>query len=344
MNIAYIIPSLAHRGPILVVKELVEQMVRKGHKCTVFYFDHIVEVNFSCPVFKINLWQKITFDKFEIIHTHGLRPDLYVFLHRSKRDETKCITTMHNYVLRDFSLRYGKLIAFICGNLWMAILNRHDRIVTLSLDAKKYYHRWFSLDRLQYCYNARTIPNDSVSFSADEKENIFQFKGKSILIGVNANLTPIKGVDMLINALLFLPDYKLYIVGDGKSMMSLKELVKKKNLQNRVFFAGYKIDAYRYLKFYDIYAIPSRNEGFPLALLEAAASTVPVVCSDIAVFKELYSPDEVSFFILENIESLVEAIKYATNNKIMAKRMHQKYLSCYSTDLFYKRYMEIYQS
>ena len=220
MNIAYIIPSLAHRGPILVVKELVEQMVNHGHQCTVFYFDDVVEVDFSCPVQKISFWRKIVFNKFEVIHTHGLRPDLYVSFHKSPKDGAKCITTMHNYVLRDFSLRYNRLVAYICGNLWMLSLFRHDKIVVLSKDAKKYYQHWFSAFRLQPCYNTKTIPDESISLSVDERENVLQFKGKSLLIGVNANLTPIKGVDMLINAMPFLSGYKLYIVGSSINLMS----------------------------------------------------------------------------------------------------------------------------
>ena len=38
MKLAYIVPSLAQRGPVLVVFHLVQEMLAHGHECTVYYF------------------------------------------------------------------------------------------------------------------------------------------------------------------------------------------------------------------------------------------------------------------------------------------------------------------
>ena len=82
MNIAYIIPKRINAGPILVVQELVKQMILHGHSCIVFYFDEGQEINFLCSTKKISFSQRIDFNSYDIIHTHGLRPDLYIFLHK----------------------------------------------------------------------------------------------------------------------------------------------------------------------------------------------------------------------------------------------------------------------
>ena len=84
MHIAYIVPKLANKGPVIVVLELVRQMLRHGHTCKVFYFDPEQEIQFPCPVERITFSHAIDFRPFDIIHTHGLRPDCYVFVHKPR--------------------------------------------------------------------------------------------------------------------------------------------------------------------------------------------------------------------------------------------------------------------
>lgn len=343
MNIAYILPGLATKGPVIVVKDLVEQMIKNGHECSVFYFDDINEVEFLCPVYRIKFGHRIDFEKFDVIHSHGLRPDCYILRHKPLRSKSRFVTTLHNYVIRDLTSKYNRLTAYIFGNLWMLSLLRHDKIVVLSKDAIKYYSRWFNVSRLSCVYNSRKVFKNE-ELSETEKAEIIGFKKSDFLIGVNAYLSSRKGIDLLIRVLPQLDGYRLFVVGEGKILQDLRELTKQYEVEDRVYFAGYHKNAYRYLPYYDIYAIPSRSEGFPLAMLEAAAFGVPVVCSDIQVFKEIFTDNEVSFFILENLSSLAEAIKNGTGNYDMAQRMHQKYLNCYSLEMFYKQYIEVYQT
>lgn len=49
------------------------------------------------------------------------------------------------------------------------------------------------------------------------------------------------------------------------------------------------------MKYFDVYALCSHTEGYPLAFIEAAAAKLPVVCSDIPVFKSII-PEECSCF------------------------------------------------
>lgn len=344
MNIAYIIPALRNTGPVLVVKALVEQMVKNGHQCSVFYFDDDKEVDFPCSTYKISFWKKIDFLQFDVVHSHSIRPDCYVFMHKPWKCSTRFISTLHNYVIPDLSYQYNKIVAYVFGNLWMLFLKRHDCLVALSKDAVCYYKKWFGLSRLTYAYNTRSIALD-VALSEQERKQLVAFKQNSYLIGVNALLTHRKGVDLLIQALPGLPDYKLFVVGTGKVEDDLKQLAEQCGVKERVLFAGYHKDAYRYLKYYDVFAIPSRSEGFGLSVLEAAMMKIPVVCSDIPIFHELYSSEEVSFFKLEDIDSLINAIVYAKENRCsLVNRLRLKYNKDYSPEAFYKRYLTIYQS
>lgn len=341
MKIAYIIPKLVNKGPIIVVQELVQQMIIHGHECYVYFFDEGQEISLPCKTQKISFFESIDFNKFDIIHTHGLRPDLYVFIHKPHKCKSKCITTLHNYIIPDLSYQYNKLIAYSIGNIWISILRRHDKVVTLSKDAIEYYSKRIPLNKLTFVYNTRSI-STNINLPEEDTSQLLTFKDKDTLIGVNAALTARKGIDQVIKALKFLPKYKLVIIGNGKAKDDLESLAKKEKVDNRVLFLGYKKDAYRFLPFYDIFALPSRSEGFGLTLIESAIFKKNVICSNIEIFKEL-APKEVYFFQLENIESLVDCITQISKTNL-GEKLYERYLSTFSPNIFYQKYHLIYTS
>lgn len=365
MNIAYIVPKLAQKGPVTVVYELVCRMMAHGHACTVFYFDEGPdELGFPCETRRIS-WRGgraaeggpggLDFSRFDIVHSHGLRPDAYVWLHKPckpARSHARCISTLHNYVFDDLRYQYNRLTAFWAGRAWLAALRRHDAVVTLSRDALRYYSRFLPARRLTYAYNTRHLPDDAAQggglppLTEAERAEATGFAADCpYLIGVHAQLTARKGIDQLLRVLPQLPGYRLLVIGDGPARAELERLSDAEGVSDRVRFLGYRPNANRYLPLYDLYALPSRSEGFPLALLEAAAEGVAVVCSDLPVFEELVTADDAVFFELENPSSLRAAILDATARKAeLARNLHARYLSAFSPEHFYARYLEIYAS
>ena len=337
MKIAYIVPSLAAKGPILVVQDLSELMIKNGHECIIYYFDDIVEIEATCSTKQIE--GIIDFSKFDIVHSHGLRPDRYVSKYRERSGKVKYISTIHNYILEDFRYEYNWFIAQTFGRLWIKILKKMDKIVTLTNNAIKYYNKWLPESKTTFAYNTRIISQHKI-LSKDEKVCVEDFKKDDVLLGINALLTNRKGIDQIIKALPFLPKHKLFIVGDGKAKSDLEVLASNLGVKDRCYFAGYVKDAYRYMEYYDIYVASSRSEGFPLMLLEAAQYKVPTVCSRIPVFEEIFCPDEVSFFELDNIPSLVDAIKNVPDGN----KMYERYNRCYTPQKFYERYIDIYRN
>ena len=342
MKIAYIVPSLANKGPVIIVKQLVSLFVQNGHQCSVFYFDEIIGLTFDCQVIRISTNEIIEFSKYDVVHSHGIRPDRYIFNNKPNGIcKTLYVSTLHNYIFEDLHYEYNYWVAAIFGRLWIKWLRKHDLLICLSKDSRTYYSKWFPIQKLTYAYNT-SDPDITQKLASEEIKIIETFKGKSFLIGINSLLTERKGVDILIKSLPVLQNYKLLIVGDGKSRKSLEKLAQKLNVKNNCLFVGYKPNAYRYLAHYDIYALVSRSEGFPLALLEAAVYAVPTVSSNLPVIKEAFSADEVSFFELENPESIIQAIINATSNQPMAHKMNQKFLTAYSPESLYKQYLNIY--
>ena len=340
MRIAYIVPSLANQGPVIVVRELVAQMVGHGHECVVFYFDKKAAIDFDCPTCSIVQTIAMDFTKYDIVHSHGLRPDTYVAKFREYSGKVRYVSTIHNYVLEDFAYQYNWLVAQIFGRRWMHTLRKLDTVVALSHHAMEYYLRWFPSKQITYAYNTRVL--EQLPLDTKRMEAVKSFQGTDVLIGVNALLTRRKGVDLLLHALVRLPGYKLWVVGDGKEKKNLEKFAKRLGVEQRCHFAGYQPNAYQYLPLYDIFALPSRSEGFPLALLEAAVYGRPTVASSLPIVKECFDAGEVAIFDVQDIDSLESAIRTATHNLTMGQNLHQKYLEEYSPQKMYERYLAIY--
>jgi glycosyltransferase involved in cell wall biosynthesis len=87
----------------------------------------------------------------------------------------------------------------------------------------------------------------------------------------------------------------LFIAGKGPLEDALKQQVAKLKLQSSVIFAGNILDAKRYFKAFDVFALTSDREPFGMVLLEAMAAEVPIICSDCGGGAEVISDSGVLF-------------------------------------------------
>ena len=71
------------------------------------------------------------------------------------------------------------------------------------------------------------------------------------------------------------------ICGHGVLRNYLVDLTKQLGIQDQVQFLGYRSDIYEIYAMSDLFVFPSYQEGLPRAMMEAMASGLPVVCSDI---------------------------------------------------------------
>lgn len=346
MKIAFVIPSLAKMGPIKVVYELVKEYKKKYEEVCVYYFDNKKGFEFPCKSIKIDFFEKIQFDEYDIIHSHGIRPDAYIWFHKKNIKKSKCVTTLHNYVKTDLANQYNAFVSMIFTPVWNLFTSKHDGVVVLSYDAKKYYNSFWKNRNITVINNGidpEDNDNQSLPEEVEDKIQLAKKQGMNV-IGAIGLLTSIKGFDQLINALSKDSSLFLLLVGDGKEMNNLINSASKLNVESRVMFLGYQEQGSKYFELMDVIAIPSRSEGFPIALLEAARAKKSTICSDIPVFKEILSPNEVSFFELENIESLVSSINNAITNKHHYERnIYKRYFNEYTSKVMSEKHLSLYK-
>jgi glycosyltransferase involved in cell wall biosynthesis len=116
-------------------------------------------------------------------------------------------------------------------------------------------------------------------------------RGPSHVIGTACRLAPIKGLTYLIRALAIvrrrIPEIRLEIAGSGPEQPALEEEIRTLGLRDSVSFLGWQKDLFTPLRTWDVFALPSLDEGLPIAAIEAMASGLPVVASAVGGLPEL---------------------------------------------------------
>lgn len=133
------------------------------------------------------------------------------------------------------------------------------------------------------------------------------------LIGAIALLYKNKGLEYLILAAKKLKEsgrnWHFMIIGKGAERQNLEKLIIKHGLENTVYLVGAIPDAYRFLKAFDLFVLPSVKEGQPWVILEAMAAGLPIVATNIAGIPEMIE-NEKSGLLVEpaDSEALASAI------------------------------------
>ena len=343
MKIAFIIPSLINEGPVIVSKDIIEGLIDKVTLIDVYYFDERENtLSFSCNTYRISFFQKIDFNKYDVVHTNMLRPDLYTWYHRKKTDKCKFVSTIHQFMYETLKNTYNRFIAFIFEKVWIHALKKQDEIVYLNHIMEHTYKNRIK-KASNVIYNGRTFSKEIINAPVEEHSKLLAIKKQFKIIGIHCMVTKIKGVHQTILALKYLPDYFFIVIGEGAEKEALQKLANEQSVADRCLFLGYKKNAISYLKYFDVYAATSYSEGFGLSLLEAGQCKLPIVCSNIAIFKELYNENEVVFYELDNIASLSEAIAKAFNNKQQyAENIYKRAIDNYSIENMSNQYLKLY--
>ncbi|MFZ5559397.1 MAG: glycosyltransferase family 4 protein [Patescibacteria group bacterium] len=173
-------------------------------------------------------------------------------------------------------------------------------------------------------YNGISI--EKLDFLSRDEAKIFLGIPLDFVIGIIANLYPTKGLEYLIQAanILKIQDtkYKILIIGEGQERKKLENLIKKYNLEDVIILAGAIPDAYKYLKAFDIFVLPSVKEGFPWTILEAMAAEVPVIATEVGAIPEIIENNKNGILIEpKNPNDLAESIKRLINDKNLREKL-----------------------
>ncbi|GIW67110.1 MAG: mannosyltransferase [Candidatus Parcubacteria bacterium] len=162
-----------------------------------------------------------------------------------------------------------------------------------------------------------------------EAEKIQREIGSPIVLSVG-RLTYYKGFEYLIESAKNV-EAKFLIIGEGKLKDKLLNLIKKYNLENKVFIAPPVKNLSPYYYACDIFVLPSiqKSEAFGIVLLEAMACGKPVISTEIGTGTSWVNQDNITGFVVEpkNSKSLAAAINKLLNDKELYSKFSQNALN-----------------
>lgn len=273
----------------------------------------------------------------EIIHSHGLIPDLLVSTNRIKCYK---ITTIHNNMYEDYINSFGKIKGQLFIYIHQFCLKKIDRIVCCS---KTSYNSIKKLN-LNSCYIRNGI--DIIkSTSYNDIRDKLGIPPNAVVYIYCGNLTYGKRILELINLLKdnMTPNEYFLILGRGPLY---DEVVKYSSNNNNIKVLGFKNNIIDYFNSSDVYVSNSVSEGFSISVIEALGSGLYLLLSDISSHKECFEIDKNiyigEFFNSKNFTNKKKELNSKMkNNKEIIRNFQMKNLSCKS---FVEQYENEYKS
>lgn len=157
----------------------------------------------------------------------------------------------------------------------------------------------------------------------------------------------IKAYGQAIDAYPKLGETKLQIAGDGPMRDVLKLLISNLGLKNNIELLGYREDIANILSLADAFVLSSNYEAMPMTILEAMASHVPVVTTDVGGIRHFISDQEATFVESCNEQMLkdqfIDLYQYPENYQAKINNAYQLVSDNYSLHSMCKTYMDIYE-
>ena len=248
--------------------------------------------------------------KLDVLHVHYAIPHASAAFSaqqilKTRNIDLPFITTLHgtDITLLGKDKSFQPVIEFA--------INQSDAVTAVSESLKEDTFKFFDIKK-----NIEVIPNfidPSLYRFAEDIELREQFAEKDeVIITHISNFRKVKRVDDVIRIFEGIQQQlsaKLLMVGDGPELHQVKNLAKEIGISDKVFFLGKSKRIEQITSISDVFLLPSETESFGLVALEAMASGVAVVSSNVGGLPEV-NKDGVTGFLNEvgDIEGMIASV------------------------------------
>ena len=309
MNIGIVCyPTFGGSG--VVATELGKALAQRGHRVHFITYSQPVRLDFfnenlfyhevyvpayplfQFPPYELALTSKmvdiVQNEKLDVLHVHYAIPHASAAymakqILRSRGIQIPVVTTLHG---TDITL-VGKDASF--EPVVTFSINQSDGVTSVSADLRRETYEYFAIEK-----EITVIPNfiDLHRFKKQEKSHFraaIAPEGEKLLIHTS-NFRTVKRVEDVLQIFVGVREQipaKLLLVGDGPDRNRMEKLARDLDVHRDLRFLG-KLEAVEeVLSVGDLFLMPSENESFGLAALEAMACEVPVVSTNAGGIPEL---------------------------------------------------------
>lgn len=273
---------------------------------------------FMIMAFKFLLLNK---NRYDIIHSHSALFNGFIGVFAARWLRKKNIIKIMNSGYRNDVLRL-KNDKSILGTYTMAkYLLNSDKVVTLN---SKAYQELISLG---FSHTQIELLPNGVEVDDFKARSSYAINGKTRLIFIG-RLDTAKRVDVLLNAMHIYnmraseTSCRLLVIGRGPLKNKLEAYAKELDLDQKVNFIGEVPEVHDYLSNSDIFVLPSEAEGISNVLLEAMASGLPCIASEIPGNQRVIKHNENGLLFAKNdANDLADTIFKLSSDKIMRSKL-----------------------
>ncbi len=287
----------------------------------------------------------------DIVHTHTSKAGILGRWAAFFARVPIIIHTPHGHVFWGYFGRCKVLFCIILERLTACIT---DKIIALTDQEKKdhLHFRIASEDKFSVLHSGINLDkffNTSVDSAGMKRE--LGIPEDNLVVGTAGRLTPIKGQKYLIEAARKIvdirPDTTFVFLGDGELLNELKNIASKLGIEENVRFPGWRPDVAEVMSAFDIFVLPSLNEGMGRVLVEAMAMGKPIVASDVGGIPDLVIHGKNGYLVpVGDVETLAARIKELLDDSGKREEMGntgRRYAAGYSSEAMVKKIDQLYR-
>lgn len=270
------------------------------------------------PSLALQVARLITANDIDVVHCHHYTPYVYGVL-AARLANVRLVFTEHGKLSDHRASRKRRLV-----NPFLSMLG--GRVCAVSADLKQHMvAEGFPRRRVQVVYNGIDPGHRPSSLERLAAREALGVPSGAFVAGTVGRLDPVKNLEVMLRAHALLlasrPEARAVIVGNGPERGPLETLAAELGIAHAVTFTGYRSDVRALMAAFDVYVNTSKYEGVSLTILEAMASSLPVVATPVGGNPEVVIDQETGLLVAGCARSIADAISRLAVDPRRRRRM-----------------------
>ena len=276
------------------------------------------------------IWYKRALRRYrpEIVHAHFTKARFYAIPMARLMGVKKLFFTIHSAMDTKDQIK-------LLTRLWYAVANKMAKVIAVSDNIATSYNDNWPQSQVERVY----LGVEKINGTRVECRDKLDIPSDQIVLLTVANFNHIKGLDVLVKAVKILNDKGvmngqtcLYIVGQPQvDREELESLIEQLGIGESIKMVGISNAVSDYMCAADLYIQPSRSEGLPMALMEAASAGLPLIGTKVGGIPEIVKDGCNGILVdVEDERQLANAIGNLLYDNGLRKRYGENGLKLYS--------------
>ncbi|MBE7413266.1 MAG: glycosyltransferase family 4 protein [Leptospiraceae bacterium] len=302
-----------------------------------------VKIRFELDIFAAKkIGEIVKQKKVHLIHTHTAKAHTIGLLVKRNFPELKLVVS--------------RRVDFHIGHNWFSkkkyLSDLNDLFVCVSKKIKEVLLQdGLSNEKVVTIHSGVDLSRFKKRNNPKELKKEFHLNKDTVTIGNIAALVDHKDQATLLKAISKIQTdvpFQFFIVGEGELMQGLIKLTKNLQIEKKVIFTGFRTEVLEFLSLFDIFTLTSKEEGLGTSILDAMASSLPVVATLGGGIGEMLIPERGALVAtVGDFQTLAKHYKALIEDKEKRKKFGQfnkKYVKKFSIEETIKKTIQVYYS